>query len=405
MADIPKNARGIFDTHGLGPKQFNKVFQQIQREQRAKRRKAKRTLTPSVLRNKKLEDVLKLGSKVKGGTVNFTLEDLKGFEQSRDALKKAFKSKERGITYSQLISHCRSVDVQRANNKGIALKDGSGITSATFIGLQHNMARVSVKASNASKHGHHRVRVRFEGWQDALDDLEDTPESEKAIAKKLCAGPVSFDCDCGRHQYWYRYIATAGNFGVTPPAEYAYPKIRNPRLEGVACKHVIHAMTRFQSGAWQKLIGKYLQKNAKAIGFGDDRKRTVHFTEEELKQANRNRASQTDLARIKSEYAKFVASQQAINKKIAKPSKTVQQLRNQLKKQRQITNTEKERRQQAEKALKERQRQLDEAKKQVKDAMAMRKQGFIDAMLMAGKTRAEAEKMFTATLNNAAKGK
>jgi hypothetical protein len=104
MAEIPKGANGIYETQGLGPKEFNKAFNQIRREQVAKRRKAKRTLTPSILRNKKAEDILSLGRKSKDG-VFFSLDELKSFEKSRDALKDAFKSKEKGITYHQLISH------------------------------------------------------------------------------------------------------------------------------------------------------------------------------------------------------------------------------------------------------------------------------------------------------------
>ncbi|HAV1601630.1 TPA: phage tail protein [Enterobacter hormaechei subsp. xiangfangensis] len=398
MAELPKADNGTYQTEGLAPRQFNKVFRQIKREQIAKRRKAMRTLTPSILRNKKAEDILKLGRKEKAGTL-FTLEDLKSFEVSREALKKAFKSKEKGITYHQLISHCRAIDVQRANNRS---GDGRGITTATFIGLQHNVARISVKASSVSKHGHHRVKIRFEGWQDALDMLEDNPESELKVAKQLCAGLVSFDCDCGRHQYWYRYIATAGRFAITPPAEYAYPKIRNPKLEGVACKHVIHTLTRFQSGSWQKLIGKYLQRAAKQIGFGDDRKRTVHFNEEEIKEAHSERANLTNLTKIKAEYKRYQRQQEQLSKQLKKPGKTITQLRSKLKGQRKLTEAEKTRRKQAEDTVKKQKAEIAELRKREqqrkKDEIAIRKQGFIDAMMMTGMTREQANKAYAATL-------
>jgi hypothetical protein len=401
VADIPKGPNGIYETEGLAPKEFNRAFRQIKREQIAKRRKAKKTLTPSVLRNKKADDVLKLGRKSKAGTF-FTLDDLKGFEQGRDALKKSFKSKESGITYHQLISHCRKADVERANNRGPAAEDGSGITSASFIGLSHNIARISVKASRISKHGHHRVKVRFEGWQDALDELDDNPESEKLVARKLCAGMVSVDCDCGRHQYWYRYIATAGRFAITPPAEYAYPKIRNPQLEGVACKHVIHTLTRFQSGSWQKLIGKYLQKAAKQVGFGGDRKRTVHFTAEELKQANRNRSGRTDLEKIKAEYKRFVANQGALKSKLSKPSATVSKQRQALSRQRKLTAEEKTRRLAAEHTVKQRDKELAASRKREmqlqKDQIAVRKQAFTDALMMTGMTREQAHAAYAKSL-------
>ncbi|HAU6297976.1 TPA: phage tail protein [Citrobacter freundii] len=403
MADLPKGRNGVYETEGLGPRDFNKVFRQVKREQIQKRKKANKTLTPSVLRNKKAEDVLALGRKSKTGTF-FTLDDLKSFETNREALKKAFKSKEKGITYSQLISHCRAIDVKRANNK---VDDGSGITSASFIGMSGNMARVSVKASRISKHGHHRVKIRFEEWQDMIEVLDDNPDSELKIAKQLCAGAVSFDCDCGRHQYWYRYIATAGSFAITPPAEYAYPKIRNPHLDGVACKHVIHVLTRFQGGSWQKLVGKYLQKSAKAVAFGEGRKHTYHFTKEELKEANKNRASQTDQEKVKKEYARYVKQQNALSKKLAKPSKTIENQRKQLQRQRQLTAAEKTKRKQAETTVANQKKQLAELRQReiqrTKDEVAVRKQGFMDALMMTGMTREQASKAWAKSLTSGTK--
>lgn len=399
-----KNENGSYITHGLTPKEFTRVFRRIKKEQSLKRKKAQRTLTPSILRNRKAEDILNLGRKSKAGTF-FTLEDLKSFEQSREQLKKAFKSKEKGISYAQLISHCRAIDVKRANNK---VDDGSGITTATFIGMSHNVARVSVKASRISKHGHHRVKIRFEQWGDALDDLEDNPDSELKAARQLCAGYVSFDCDCGRHQYWYRYIATAGNFAITPPAEYAYPKIRNPHLEGVACKHVIHTLARFQSGSWQKLIGKQLQRDAKSVGFGGTR-RTKHFTPEEIKEANKNRASQTNQEKIKKEYQRYVTSTQQLAERLKKPSATVKKVRQQLTKQKKLTAAEREKRLTAEAENKRLKAQLDEARRlkvqQANDEIAVRKQGFIDALLMAGMTREEAEQRWKKSLTTGTKKK
>lgn len=407
MADIPKGPNGIYQTEGLGPKAFNQVFRQIKREQIQKRKKANRTLTPSILRNKKAEDILALGRRgKKEGATYFTSEDLKNFENLRGTLKEVFRSKEKGITYHQLIAAAASIDVLRANNKS---KDNLGITAATFIGISHNIARVSVKASAASKHGHHRVKIRFEDWQDAIEALEDTPESELKIAKQLCAGNISFDCDCGRHQYWYRYIATAGNFAITPPAEYAYPKIRNPRLQGVACKHVIHALRRFQSGSWQKLVGKYLQKSAKSVSFGEGRKRTYHFSAEEIKEANKNRASQTDQTRIKKEYEAYKNRQAALTRKMANTEsrKKISQQRKQLLRQRQLTAAEKTRRKQAENTIKKQEKELAELRQRelqrTKDEIALRKQGFIDALVMTGKTHAEATKAWNKSLTQGKK--
>lgn len=61
-------------------------------------------------------------------------------------------------------------------------------------------------------------------------------------------GHLSFDCDCERHRYFFRYIATIGGFNAGRD-ETGYPKIRNPGLKGVACKHVLRVMAELQSSA------------------------------------------------------------------------------------------------------------------------------------------------------------
>ena len=104
---------------------------------------------------------------------------------------------------------------------------------------------------------------------------------------------------------------------MAPPKEYAYPKVRNPDLKGVACKHVIHAMTRLQSASWQLTIGKALAKAATQVAFGDDRRRTTeHFSDEQQKVFNRNRNSRTDAAAMKRECAMYQRLQQALGEKL-----------------------------------------------------------------------------------------
>ncbi|CDL83611.1 phage tail protein [Xenorhabdus szentirmaii] len=252
MTDFPRTETGRYETDGLLPREFNRLFKQITRDQQAKRRRrqAGRLLTPSLLKNKKAEEVMALGKK-RDGTL-FTQDDLKTFEKNRQKIRAGFHAQMAGITYPQLIASCTPIDIKRANN---TVDDGSGIKTAAFIGMEQNTAIIRVTASDQSKDKHHRVKIRFEEWDTALESLSETEKNSARVIRRMCAGRVSFDCDCGRHTYWYRYIATAGNFAVSPPKEYIYPKIRNPNLTGVACKHVIHAMTRMQAGTWQMQVG------------------------------------------------------------------------------------------------------------------------------------------------------
>lgn len=400
MADFPRAESGRYDTEGLMPKQFNQLFNQIYKDQRAKRRKANRLLTPSLLKNKSFDDVLALGKK-RDGTF-FTKEDLKGFESNRAQIRSGFDAKTAGITYSQLIASCASIDVKRANN---AVDDGSGIKMASFIGMEHNVAIISVTASDRSEDKHHRVKVRFEEWDTAMEDLSDKEKNTSRVVRQLCAGRISFDCDCGRHKFWYRYIATAGNFALSPPKEYVYPKVRNPNLKGVACKHVIHAMTRMQAGSWQMQVGRLLHKNARATSFGDDKKRTTEFFgDEQLKQVNRNRKSKTNHDAIKVEYQRYLKRMDALEQKLKKSPEKIEALRSQLKKSKKLTDSQRLKLQEQRLKINQMKAQEKLLKQQIADSFALKKQTFMDALIMSGKSPQQAESAFNEYLKKHIKG-
>lgn len=390
MPDFLKNESGRYITGGLSSKAFGKVFDLIRKDQTRKRRSAHRTLTPGRMRNKSIDDILKLGKK-KGGTF-FTLDDLKGFEKQRGKARTEFDNKTAGITYAQLVASSQAIDIKRANN---TVDDGSGIKRATPVSLKHNVINIRVEASDISAHQHHLVRVRFEEWDQLVEDIAEDDKAAQKVTKSLCAGRVSFDCDCGRHQYWYRYIATAGNFALAPPKEYAYPKIRNPKLQGVACKHVIHAMTRLQSATWQLSISRTLQKAATQVAFGDDKRRTTqHFTKDDEKVFNRNRNAKTNAGAAKREWGIYQKRQAALSAKLSKDGGRIDRLRNQLSKARKLSDAQKKRAAEKEAAL---QREKDKNKalqQRLADQFALKKQAFIDALVMTGTPPDQAEKMF-----------
>lgn len=396
MADFPRDSNGRYQTEGLSAKEFHQVFNQIDRDKRAKRRKARHTLMPLVLKNKTADDILALGKKSKGGTF-FTPEDLKAFEKQRKAIRKTLNSDVAGITYAQLVAGSLSIDVKRANN---AVDDGSGIKRAVPSTLKHNVVTISVEASARSEDKHHRVKVRFEEWDALIDELADEKSAAK-VAKKLCAGRVSFDCDCGRHQYWYRYIATAGNFALAPPKEYAFPKIRNPNLKGIACKHVIHSMTRLQSASWQLRIGQAMLQAAQRVGFGDDKQRTTkHFTDEDKKAFNKNRSSQTDQRAVRQEWEKYQNRQRALGKQIARDGSKLKQLSEKLLKARKMSKVQRAKAEENQQKLKAEQDKNALLQQQLADRFKLERQTFVDAMVMAGVSRSEAEKRFLEYVKN-----
>ncbi|WP_241576587.1 phage tail protein [Rosenbergiella collisarenosi] len=399
MADFPRTRAGRYQTEGLSPQDFNRVFDQIQKDQRKKRRRARSTITPFLLKNKSLDDIVKLGRR-KGG-MYFTTDDLKGFEKKRNNARSTYTNSKAGITYAQLISHSQQIDIKRANNK---VDNGLGITSATPVSIKHNLLIVRVKASQASHDQFHRVKIRFEQWDALLDELTDDKRKNQAIVRQLCAGRLSFDCDCGRHQYWYRYIATAGNFAVAPPKEYAYPKEKNPNLGGVACKHVIHATTRLQSPAWQVRVLQTMLQVAKQVGYGDDRRNTTeHFSDKEQKDLNRNRKSQANVTAMKREWDLYQRRQVALGKKLDDENGSIDDLRKQLTKSKSLTKAQ---RAKAEKAQRQLQKERDKnalLKQQLADQFHVRKQAFIDALVMTGVSEKEAEAKFMQTVKGGRK--
>lgn len=330
-----------FATQGLSEKKFNQVFNVIRKAQNKARRDAKRTLNRGTFTKPTNKALKALGEKVKGTGIGFTEDDLKQFDKERKKHQKKYDRTTAGITYAQIIGFSRDIDIKRANNQ---VDDGRGITMASFSAMKRNVAIVRVKASSVSKHEEHRVEIRFEEWDDYLQDPpgDDYVKAMKAVTK----GRISFDCSCGRHQYWYRYQATIGNYAVTPPAEFSFPKIRNRELKGIACKHVLLAVEKCQSIAWHRIMAKRMEQQAKLVGFGDDKRQTTSYlTDKEARAAKKNKRNKIDIEKAKKAQRSYERSQKAMAKKlkgmnldrdkIKKQSKTI---RKQAKEMQQMAN-------------------------------------------------------------------
>lgn len=374
MADFKQDDNGRYLANGLSEKDFNRLFNHIEKIQRKNRRSAKRTLTPAQLRAKKAADIAKLGEKAKGQP--FTKDDLKAFEKAAREARLKYDSKRDGITYRQLVAGSREIDIKRANNK---VSDGTGITRVDMSSMRGNVLHLNVKASSVSVHERHRVKIRFEEWN---DNMMDPPGNSYLTAvKQACQGRVSFDCDCGRHQYWYRYIATIGRYAITPPAEFAFPKIRNPELKGVACKHVLKSMVMLQSAVWHKLLEVQMKAQASRVSFGDDRKFTKHFTENEKKEAAKNRSTQINQAKIKAEWTKYKKAVGGMAKKLKDEATAVKKVREQAKRLRVQRNQIKKQ---------------DEKLRQMRDMVRLSFNLLADSYKAMGKSRDDAINAFAA---------
>ena len=151
-----------------------------------------------------------------------------------------------GITPQEVINQSRLEDIKRANKQ---------IFAALVFKRQGNVINFVTNASVASKDTHHYVSVQLLDYPALLLARTKAPSIQE-VKKAVTDGKIRFDCDCGRHQYWYRYIATVGkyNYGLD---ENRYPSTRNPQTTGVACKHALRVMKHLVSSAMITQIRGY----------------------------------------------------------------------------------------------------------------------------------------------------
>lgn len=157
-----------------------------------------------------------------------TLDDLRAFQENVKNLKKTKQFKQ-GITAQGVIDLALDADKERANSE-IRMAIPARYRGAVFHFITN--------AGPGSEKTRHHVDVEFLDFQSQVAASSLDP---KKIGKAVAKGRLSFNCDCERHTFWFRYIATIGHFNYGR-AETGYPKIRNPRLQGVACKHVLRTM-------------------------------------------------------------------------------------------------------------------------------------------------------------------
>ncbi|WP_294000910.1 hypothetical protein [Sphaerotilus sp.] len=162
-----------------------------------------------------------------------TAEDLQRFAALAKSLGKKFAG---GITAKQIINLAHPERRQRANTE---------IHYAVPMEIKGSVIHFTTSASPGSRAARHHVYVDFVG----LSGATAAPAEEEqlpALARQLATGSIRIDCDCEDWRFVFRYIATVGNYNSMRP-ETGFPKIRNPQLDGVACKHVlrtVHLLTQ-----------------------------------------------------------------------------------------------------------------------------------------------------------------
>lgn len=212
-----------------------------------------------------------------------TSDDLAAFRHNAELLGKRFTG---GVTPRNVIDMSETVDRKRAREQitmavpvsARGVKDASGKVDRLEV-------RFMTNASKDSEDDRHHVTVEFMGYPLAVSSPKKSATKAALLMRRQ---NVRFDCDCGRHTFWYRYLATIGNYNAGR-TENGYPKIRNPNLAGMACKHVLRVMTEIEAGAYvASFLARAVEKGRKnEDGSGNIRARQKQNDQQAEKQAGR----------------------------------------------------------------------------------------------------------------------
>ncbi|MCP1317847.1 hypothetical protein [Halomonas sp. 707B3] len=187
-----------------------------------------------------------------GGEVrDITNDDLAAFRHNIKTAGRRFKG---GINVRGVIDLSTNQDRKRARTQiRMAVAAASRpVNTALEVRFLTNASGLTKGAPNR-----YQPVVQFLGFSSVVADGSLTPQK---AAVRLRQGGIRFDCDCDHHRYRLRYIATIGGYNAGRD-ETGYPKITNPDLSGVACKHVLRVMAEVEGGnAVQMFLARAIDK-------------------------------------------------------------------------------------------------------------------------------------------------
>lgn len=146
-----------------------------------------------------------------------------------------------GMTISKALENSRKEDKDRAKRQ---------LKAFYMKSLQQDVFKFIVKSSGLHLKDYYQVDIKFSN----LDKLLEQTQEVSTIIKK---SHIKTQCNCERFTYWYRYMATQGNY-VLGVEEHRYPKIRNKELHGVLCKHQIRVFQALEKPSFVKIFKRYI---------------------------------------------------------------------------------------------------------------------------------------------------
>lgn len=295
-------------------RKFHSQAEAERRENARVRRDAVGLLTPALLRShiRSGQDLV-LAYGRHGLTVTYTPADLLHFKHMIERTQAGRASHIRGMAYGALWKASLPVDIQRSKQ----------VKNATFYRIDGDTMHFRVSGNSKP---FYRVRIRMEQWNELMKSADGS--WDKSV-KQAMFGRLSIDCACGRHQFWYRYLAGIGNYAVTPPAEQDYPKIRNPRLTGCCCKHVLKVLQVMKGIGIERILAKEMAKQAATVGYGGTA-RAHQLSVEDVKASQRAKGTKRDPREVRKALEEFKATANAMLLK-AKGKPAVQKIRGKIK--------------------------------------------------------------------------
>lgn len=201
-----------------------------------------------------------------GGEVRpLTYDDLKQFQHNVSNLRQQVRKARMlgGITAKQVIDKSWDEDRKRAQAE-IRLANPTHYKAVSEAGGQGTslMVHFMTNAGPNSNVTHHNVNVQFLDFGAVVA----SPAHVDKIVSQLVKGRLKFECNCGRFKYFFRYVCTQAEIVAGRP-ETGFPKIRNPGITGVACKHALRVMqTVMASPTFSRWAANVIQKFRDDIG-------------------------------------------------------------------------------------------------------------------------------------------
>lgn len=215
----------------------------------AQRQQARNILQPEQLAKGHKSAVGVLLTTLGGEVRPITARDLAAFRKNVASLGGSLAQ---GVTAQELIDASRDVDRARARSQ-IRHAAPTRLSGGTIVWV--------TDAGPESKVRRHLVRTEFTAYGAGLAQPGTPTFAANWLGKH---GRFRFECGCERFRYVYRYVATVAGC-VAGRRETGFPKLMNPDLAGLACKHALRVAQAMNEPLARQAIAKMVAADRAAL--------------------------------------------------------------------------------------------------------------------------------------------